>query len=69
MDNSLTYKQAFECMKCFLEKYYSNTGSEDIASLLGDLQFMDDIPTDLASWEDWLKCIDSVKKIELKNRE
>ena len=60
MVDQLTKKQAFECMKCFLEKHYLRTGSDDIGSLLGDLQFLDGDPADLASWNDWLRCINSI---------
>lgn len=59
MDKLLNSQQAFNCMKCFLEKIYLRTNSDDIGSLLGDLQIMDDDLLDLAAWQDWLDCIDS----------
>lgn len=61
MSEIMTALQAFKAMKLFLEKYYENTSSEDIASLLGDLQFLENNePIDPGAWEDWLKCVHKV---------
>ncbi len=38
MKGKLTYLEAFKVMNCFLEKYYEQTSSEDIGSLLGGIQ-------------------------------
>jgi hypothetical protein len=67
MDDYLTNLQAFECMKCFLERYYFRTKSDDIGSLLGDLQNLGDEPADIATWQEWLKCIDSIVNIDQNN--
>jgi hypothetical protein len=57
----LTIRQAFETMVLFLEGVYSRTGSDDLGSLLGDLQMLDDGTTaDPAAWQDWLKSVRSV---------
>lgn len=43
-------------MICFLEGYYNKTLSDDLGSLLGDLQLLDDGGTaDPAVWYDWMK--------------
>lgn len=49
--------------------FYSNkeevkqTNSDDVGSLLGDLQFSsDNITMDPAAWDDWLNCIKKTKK-------
>ena len=63
MTNMLTTQQAFKAMIFFLERHYENTSSEDIASLLGDLQLLDDeTPADQAAWEDWIDAIDKAFK-------
>ncbi len=57
----VTILQAFEAMKVFLEGYYERTQSDDIGSLLGDLDFLEDgITADPAAWGDWMG---SVRKI------
>ena len=54
----LTYIQSFNAMRRFLEMYYERTSSDDVGSLLGDLQILDDGGTaDPAAWEDWLVAI------------
>ncbi len=54
----LTEVQAFNAMIKFLELYYERTLSDDIGSLLGDLQFLKDGKTaDPAAWQDWSNCI------------
>lgn len=58
MKETLTSLEAFKAMTCFLEKYYQQTLSEDIGSLLGDLQILEDGKTvDPAAWADWINCI------------
>jgi hypothetical protein len=53
--------QAFEAMRKFLEKYYERTFSDDVGSLWGDLQILDDGNTaDPAAMKDWDKCIDEI---------
>ena len=58
---TLTELQACETMKKFLEKYYHRTASDDVGSLLGDLQMLQDgITADPAAWNDWIHCIQEV---------
>ena len=58
MSKTLTNLQAFEAMKIFLEKYYENSSSEDVGSLLGDLQFLGNNETaDPGAWQYWLDCV------------
>jgi hypothetical protein len=59
MEQKLSQLQAFKVMQCFLEKYFERTSSEDIGSLLGDIQLLQNNTTmDPAAWSDWLECID-----------
>jgi hypothetical protein len=59
--SSLSTEQAFAAMRLFLERHFKRTGSDDIGSLLGDLQQSEDgKPFDPAAWNDWL---DSVKQV------
>lgn len=63
MENKLTLKEAFVAMRLFLEEYYQRTSSDDVGSLLGDLDFLDDGGTaDPAAWEDWIECVEKVQK-------
>jgi hypothetical protein len=39
---AVTELQAFNAMRKFLEMYYQRTASDDIGSLLGDLQILRD---------------------------
>lgn len=62
---TLSYLDAFKSMYYFLKKYYDQTASDDVGSLLGDLQFSDDnITMDPTAWHDWLDCVGEVKKKE-----
>jgi hypothetical protein len=62
MESKLTIMQAFKSMQCFLLKYYERTGSDDIGSLLGDMQLLKDLSTaDPAVWNDWIKCINEIQ--------
>ena len=40
MNFKLTDVEAFNAMRLFLEKYYEQTGSDHVGSLLGDMQFI-----------------------------
>ena len=58
MKKNLSYLEAFQAMCCFLEKYYDQTSSDDIGSLLGEMELLEDQSTaDPAAWEDWINCI------------
>ena len=48
-------------MSLFLEKYYQCTQSDEIGSLLGDLQILEDGKmADPAAFIDWQDCINEV---------
>ena len=54
----LTIQQAYVSMIKFLEDYYERTKSDDIGSLLGDLQLDENnMPFDPAAYSDWLNAI------------
>ena len=63
-DKQISYLQAFKAMQHFLEKYYEQTHSDDIGSLLGDMEL--DAKTiktrDPAAWSDWIECIKRAQK-------
>lgn len=63
MINKITSMQAFRTMICFLDDYYNKTLSDDLGSLLGDIQLFEDGSGtwDSAAWNDWL---DALKKQE-----
>lgn len=55
--------EAYQAMFNFLEAHYNRTKSDDIGSLLGDLQLLDDKqPADPAAWRDWLEAVQNVVK-------
>ena len=59
--DTLTIQQAFEAMQLFLEDYYERTQSDDVGTLLGDLQCLEDgILADPAAWQDWMNCVKKV---------
>lgn len=61
MKNYLTYLEAYEVMNCFLTNYYEKTSSDDVGSLLGDIQILkDEESADPAAWEDWINCVQKV---------
>jgi hypothetical protein len=61
--NTLTFADAFTAMRIFLERHFKRTGSEDIGSLLGDLQISEDgKPFDPAAWDEWLKSVEEALK-------
>lgn len=63
MDTKLTAVQAFNVMRKFLEMYYERTSSDDVGSLLGDLQtFPDGSTADPAAWQDWLDAMHDILK-------
>jgi len=63
MSEKLTDLQAFNAMTKFLEGFYNRTGSDDVGSLLGDLQLFADGGTfDPAAWEDWIESVEEVLK-------
>lgn len=50
----LTEKEAYMAMYFFLDKHYSFTKSDDLASLLGSMRILEDgKPADSALWNDW----------------
>lgn len=58
----MTNETAYKAMIRFLEKYYERTNSDDIGSLLGDLQLLSDGSTaDPAAWNDWIDSINTIK--------
>ena len=58
MKECLTSLQAFNAMRNFLEGYYERTSSDDVGSLLGDLQLLEDGGTaDPAAWGDWVDAV------------
>jgi hypothetical protein len=56
---NLTVEEAFKAMVIFLERYYNETHSDDIGSLLSDLILLDDKQkaADPAAWTDWMRAI------------
>ena len=67
MERKLTELQAFQAMTKFLEIYYKNTSSDDVAVLLGGMQIFPEGGTfDPAAWEDWMDSINEVLKEEEK---
>jgi NADH:ubiquinone oxidoreductase subunit len=64
MNENLTTIQSFKAMQKFLEGYYKKTNSDDIGSLLGDLQLTNTErkTMDPAAWENWLKAIIDVAR-------
>lgn len=64
MNNKLTTLEAFNAMRLFLEKFYEETVSDDIGSLLGELEFLEDGGTaDPAAWYSWEKCVNKISTI------
>jgi hypothetical protein len=59
--STLTERQAFAAMMCFLEAFYAETRSDDVGGLLGAMLVLPDGGTaDPALWERWLECIQKV---------
>ncbi|ENJ9654230.1 hypothetical protein A0J52_01715 [Clostridium sporogenes] len=58
----LDEKDAFRAMVLFLEKFYERTNSDDVGTLLSDLQILEDETTaDPAAWYDWMQCLSIIK--------
>ena len=61
----LSDRQAYAVMREFLTRYYERTGSDDVGSLLGDLQLLQDGGSaDPAALDDWNDCVAFVLKNE-----
>jgi hypothetical protein len=69
--NELSTLESFEAMRLFLEEYYHDTFGvhdpviseihDDIAGLLGEIQFFEDGGTyDPAAWKIWNECVSKV---------
>lgn len=55
--DSLDQKQAMTAMFLFLEQYWRQTNSDDVAGLLGSLSIQEDgMPADQAMWSEWQEC-------------
>lgn len=62
MNQNISTLSAFKSMQCFLQKYFKKTMSEDVGSLLGDIQLLNNNTTmDPAAWTDWLECVEEVR--------
>lgn len=56
--HKLTPLQSFNAMSKFLEKHYFETNSDDIGSMLSDMQFFQNgDPVDAAIWNDWMEIV------------
>ncbi len=66
MENKASKLESFKMMSCFLNKYFERTNSEDIGSLLGDMQLVENNTTtsDPAVWSDWEQCFHQVMATE-----
>ncbi|MEJ1958337.1 MAG: hypothetical protein WDM70_01850 [Nitrosomonadales bacterium] len=54
---SLTREQGYAAMVFFLEKFWRETSSDDVASLLGSMAILSDgSPTDAGLWQVWMEC-------------
>lgn len=61
----LTKLQAYHALIRFLEIYYEQIDSDDLGSLLGEMDFLSDGSTaDPAAWEEWTDSINIVKPKE-----
>ena len=60
MYNQLSSLQAFKVAVCFLEHFYYKTSSDDLGSLLGDMQLLEDGSGtwDSAAWHDWIDALE-----------
>ena len=65
MINTISSLQAFKAMICFLDDYYTKTLSDDLGSLLGDIQLLGDEGDtwDPAAWNDWLIALNKKESI------
>lgn len=63
MSVTLTETEAYKAMFAYLAKVYETTKSDDLGGLLGSMCTLPSGETaDPAIWEEWLKCINDVKK-------
>jgi hypothetical protein len=69
MNTILTSLEAYKAMICFLDSYYNKTLSDDLGSLLGDLQLFSDCSGtfDPAAWHDWIKALGTDQPITIDN--
>ncbi len=55
--------QAYKVMLIFLENYYNNTKSDEIAILLGSMSLTESgKPMDPGVWQDWINAIKSLNE-------
>ena len=61
MDQLLTPLQNFKTMTCLLDDYYNKTLSDDLGSLLSDMQLFEDGSGtwDPATWNDWMDALEN----------
>ena len=54
--------EAFDAMRVFLWRYWKRSNSEEVASLLGDVNYSTDpsYTADPAAWNDWMACVQGV---------
>lgn len=66
----LSQRQAFDAMTIFLDNYYDTTKSNQINSLLSDMDMhtwgSGDEPADPALWEDWINCIHEKEHVTIQ---
>lgn len=63
---SLTEREAYLAMFAFLAMHYERTQSDDVGSLLGSMSLLPDgKPADRALWQDWLACLERVRRNEV----
>ncbi len=71
-EKNITYFEAFDCMREFLEIYYNNTKSDDVGDILSTTQLSiweDGETADPACWREWIQCIEKVTKSGKSNSE
>lgn len=62
---TLTARQAFLAMHCFLDRYYQMTKADEVGGLLGGLSLLaDGSPADPAFQQEWLESVNSVLAAE-----
>lgn len=61
----MTALNAFKAMTCFLDNYYRKTLSDDVGSLLGNIQLFEDGSGtwDPAAWNDWSIALEQKESI------
>jgi hypothetical protein len=59
----LTIHQAYAAMLLFLQRYYNNTQSEDVAILISGMYLIDEGSTaDPGSWFEWMEDVETVMR-------